>query len=239
MSILYLIRHGQASFGDAEYDRLSRIGERQARILGHHLQRGVHPIDAFCTGGMERQDRTAEIAREAMGDSPPPQGTEQAFAEYDHVALFEAYLPAFFETQPDDAPRDLEALLADSRQLERALRYVLRAWYEGRSHEGPPIETWQAFCGRIVGGVDALLQRYGPKRRVALVTSGGPIAAILRSVLGLSNKRVLSINLSIYNASVTQVYCPGEGRLADALLLGYNNITHLEMTGDRDLITFR
>ena len=47
------------------------------------------------------------------------------------------------------------------------------------------------------------------------------------------------MNLSIYNTSVTQIYCPGEGRLADSILLGYNNITHLEMTGDRDLITFR
>ena len=83
------------------------------------------------------------------------------------------------------------------------------------------------------------MRRHGPRARIALVTSGGPIAAILHGVLGLSNKRVLGLNLSIYNASVTQIYCRGEGRLADALTLGYNNITHLEMTGDRDLITFR
>lgn len=240
MAVLYLIRHGQASFGDAEYDRLSGVGERQARILGHHLRRGVHTIDAFCSGGMARQERTAEIAREAMGDAPPPLSTEQAFAEYDHVALFEAYLPGFLAgLDGEEQPADLAELLTRPKLLERALRHVLRAWYADQSHDGPPVERWPSFCNRVVAGVDGLLQRYGPKRRIALVTSGGPIAAIMRSVLGLSNKRVMGMNLSIYNASVTQIYCPGEGRLADSLLLGYNNITHLEMTGDRDLITFR
>ena len=239
MAVLYLIRHGQASFGNAHYDRLSRIGERQARILGHHLQRGLHGIDALCSGGMERQDRTAELARDAMGEGAPPLSTAQAFAEYDHVALFDAYLPAFFESLGDDAPESLQALLADTRMLERALRFVLGAWYENQPHGGPPIETWPAFCARVATGVDDLLRRHGPRERVALFTSGGPISAILRSVLGLSNRRVLRLNLSIYNASVTQVFCPGEGRLADSMLLGYNNITHLEMTGDQDLITFR
>lgn len=239
MAVLYLIRHGQASFGDAEYDRLSGIGERQARILGHHLQRGAHSVDALCSGGLQRQDRTAEIAREAMGDEAPPLHTEQAFSEYDHVALFHAYLPAFMETLGDDAPADFQALLAQPKLLEQGLRYVLRAWIENQDHGGGPLETFQQFCARIAGGVDRLVRRHGPKGRIAVVTSGGPITAILRGALGLSSRRALGINLSIYNASITQIYCPGEGRLGDSLMLGYNNITHLEMTGDRDLITFR
>jgi len=37
MSELYLIRHGQASFGTADYDRLSEKGIRQASVLGDHL----------------------------------------------------------------------------------------------------------------------------------------------------------------------------------------------------------
>jgi broad specificity phosphatase PhoE len=239
MAVLYLIRHGQASFGDAHYDRLSGIGERQARILGHHLKRGLHGIEAFCSGGMVRQDRTAEIARGAMGEGAPPLRTDQSFAEYDHVALFDAYLPSFLATLGDDAPADLEALLRDRKLLERALRHVLGAWLENEPHEGPPVESYARFCERVTTGLDDLLRRHGPRERVALVTSGGPISAILRGVLGLSTRRVLRLNLSIYNASVTQVYCPGEGRLGDSLLLGFNNITHLEMTGDRDLITFR
>ena len=33
MSILLLVRHGQASWGTEDYDRLSELGERQARVL--------------------------------------------------------------------------------------------------------------------------------------------------------------------------------------------------------------
>ena len=99
------------------------------------------------------------------------------------MALFEAYLPSFVATlDGEEQPADLEALLGNPKLLERALRHVLRAWYEDQSHDGPPVERWPSFCNRVVAGVDALLQRYGPKRRIALVTSGGPIAAIMRSV---------------------------------------------------------
>ena len=68
MAVIYLIRHGQAAFGAREYDRLSPIGERQARIVGHHMRRCLPQLDGLCSGGMVRQDRTAEIAREAMGE---------------------------------------------------------------------------------------------------------------------------------------------------------------------------
>ena len=239
MAVIYLIRHGQASFGDEEYDCLSKLGERQSRILGHHFNRVVPRLSAFCSGGMKRQDHTAEIARDAMGGNPPPLHTQEAFAEYDHVALFRAYLPGFFETCGDNGPSSLEDLLADTRMLERALRHVLAAWMESKPHKGPPVETWKDFCNRICFGLDLLLHAHGARAKIAVFTSGGAITAILRTMLGLSHRRALGINLSIYNASITQIYCPGEGRLSDALLLGYNNITHLEMTGDRDLITFR
>ncbi|HCT4576619.1 TPA: histidine phosphatase family protein, partial [Pseudomonas aeruginosa] len=37
MGSIYLIRHGQASFGADDYDVLSPTGIRQAEILGDHL----------------------------------------------------------------------------------------------------------------------------------------------------------------------------------------------------------
>lgn len=238
MAVIYLIRHGQATFGDKEYDRLSPIGERQARILGHHLQRVLPRLDALCSGGMVRQDRTAELARDAMGSERPPLRTVEAFTEYDHEALFRAYLPAYFAT--DECPVDsLEALMADSKLLERALRFVLRAWMEGREHEGPPVTSWPDFCQAANAGLQEILKIYDARSRIAIFTSGGVITAALRDLLRLSHRRALGINLCVYNASITQIYCPRDGGLEDALLLGFNNITYLEMTGDRDLITFR
>ena len=37
MTTIYLIRHGQASFGAANYDQLSNKGEQQATLLGSIL----------------------------------------------------------------------------------------------------------------------------------------------------------------------------------------------------------
>lgn len=238
MAVIYLVRHGQASFGDKDYDQLSRVGERQSRILGHHFARVAPRVDLMCSGGLARHDGTAEIAREAMGDKPPPLKTHAGFAEYDHVALFRAYLPGFLALE-DAGASTLEDILADSRLLERALRHVLRAWMRNRPYEGPPVKSWGRFCEDVVAGTEDLLTGMGPKSRVMVFTSAGVITAVLRSVLGLSYRRTLNLALSVYNASVTQLYCADSDSFDDTILLGYNNITHLEMTGDRELITFR
>jgi broad specificity phosphatase PhoE len=60
MSMIYMIRHGQASFGKDNYDRLSPLGKRQARILAQHLlTTGFHP-DAVYSGTMVRKTTTAQ-----------------------------------------------------------------------------------------------------------------------------------------------------------------------------------
>ena len=44
MSSILLVRHGQASFGAADYDNLSDVGHEQSRVLGAALAaRGVSP----------------------------------------------------------------------------------------------------------------------------------------------------------------------------------------------------
>ncbi len=238
MAVIYLIRHGQAAFGAEEYDRLSPIGERQARIVGHHMRRCLPQLDGLCSGGMVRQDRTAEIAREAMGEAPPPLRTVPAFAEYDHVALFKAYLPSFLAS-PDVEVANLEELMADSKMLERALRHVLASWMNDLPHEGPPVLAWAEFCRSAADAMEQLLANHGPKARLAVFTSGGIVTALLAKLLGLSPQRGLGLTVSLYNASITQFYFPRRRPASEGLLMGYNNITHLEMTGDRDLITFR
>jgi broad specificity phosphatase PhoE len=38
MASIYLIRHGQASFGAQDYDKLSELGRRQATLTGEYLR---------------------------------------------------------------------------------------------------------------------------------------------------------------------------------------------------------
>ena len=43
MSNIYLVRHGQASFGAADYDQLSELGLRQSALLGPLVQSSHRP----------------------------------------------------------------------------------------------------------------------------------------------------------------------------------------------------
>ena len=244
MPTIYLIRHGQASIGSDDYDQLSPVGERQSAILGGHLNQHVPAFDAMLVGSLKRQRRTADLVRGALGGNLPDLQTDDAFNEYDHQALIEAYLPHFIEHSPyaegiDVETFDAAALVRDARLTERALRHILRQWMANTPHDGPPTESWAEYCRRVEAGLDRAMAAGGGTDRIAVFTSGGVIAAILRTVLGLSNKRTMALGWSVYNGSVTQLYYGRSAAHTEALMLGFNSITHLEITGDRDLVTFR
>lgn len=240
MAVIHLIRHGQASFGSEDYDRLSELGRRQSRVLGAHLGRGPRRLDALLSGTLQRHLHTAEELVAALGGSAtPPASTDPAFNEYDHVAVIRAYLPLFMHSVGE--PRGLaeQDVIRDHKLFEFAFRFMIKAWMDNLPHEHEPLEDWRDFCRRVSDGLALALARHGPRAHIGIVTSGGAIAAALRAVLGLSNKRTLSMNWSIYNASVTQLYYGRSMRHDDALLLGFNNVAHLELAGGRDLVTFR
>jgi len=58
MGTLYLVRHGQASFGADDYDQLSALGRRQSERLGQYLAQRDVRIDAAITGTLQRQRQT-------------------------------------------------------------------------------------------------------------------------------------------------------------------------------------
>ena len=61
MGTLYLVRHGQASFGADDYDQLSALGQAQARRLGEYWRESLGPelrFDAVLTGTLRRQLQT-------------------------------------------------------------------------------------------------------------------------------------------------------------------------------------
>lgn len=239
MAVIHLIRHAQASFGSEDYDQLSELGRRQARALGGHIRQHGMPLDVLVSGSLRRHvDTTAEI-NEALGARAPATLVEDAFNEYDHVGVIHAYLPLFMQSIGD--PRGLKEadIISDHKLFEFAFRFMIKAWMDHLPHEHQGLEDWRDFCKRVVEGLNGLLAAHEPKARIGIVTSGGSIAAVLRAVLGLSNKRTLSMNWSIYNASVTQLYYGRSLSHEDALLLGFNNVAHLESLGGREFITFR
>ncbi|MGV2836957.1 phosphoglycerate mutase family protein, partial [Pseudomonas shirazensis] len=82
MGNLYLIRHGQASFGAADYDVLSPVGVRQSQALGSHLANLGLRLDRCIAGDLRRQQDTALLALEAMstlGCAVPALETDAGF----------------------------------------------------------------------------------------------------------------------------------------------------------------
>src|SRR6266849_5247757 len=64
MALLTLVRHGQASFLESNYDKLSERGERQSRILGEYWLRTSATFDQVYYGPACRHLRTGEIVAE-------------------------------------------------------------------------------------------------------------------------------------------------------------------------------
>ena len=60
MGTLYLVRHGQASFGAEDYDQLSALGRQQAVRLGEHWRTRGLGFDAVITGTLRRHTQTLE-----------------------------------------------------------------------------------------------------------------------------------------------------------------------------------
>ena len=60
MTSIYLVRHGQASFGKKDYDNLSEIGEKQSFLLGEYFKKLKLNFDKIYVGTLKRQIQTSE-----------------------------------------------------------------------------------------------------------------------------------------------------------------------------------
>jgi len=236
MGNLYMIRHGQASFGSENYDQLSETGRLQARILAEHLlEIGLAP-DAIYAGGMERQKDTAgaliELGRE-RGAPLPGLRVDTAFNEYSSRQIILAYAEDFKGEEPS-AAQDRNGNYVNVSALERLLEKVLLHWVNSGCGK-PGIPTWEAFRERVVSGLKRIIAENGRGRTIVLFTSGGPISAALQTALGLSNEETLRAAWRIANGSVTKFLYNGEG----IALASFNETAHLALRRDPALITYR
>src|SRR5215471_18867227 len=103
MGLVLLARHGQASFGAADYDVLSGTGVQQSRLLGRALaDQGLTPT-AFVHGAMKRQRDTAAAMVEGGGwsGSAPPI-LDEGWNEFDHLGVIMRYVEASGVGEPSD-----------------------------------------------------------------------------------------------------------------------------------------
>jgi len=217
VGVLLLVRHGQASFGTADYDVLSETGWEQGRLLGDWLRaRGVTPT-AVVRGGMRRHRETAEAA--GWSDAVVDLGWD----EFDHLSVVAAH--------PEAPGADV-----DRREFQRVFELATARWTGGR-HDGEYAEPWSAFRARAAASFDAACRLAGPGETAVAVTSGGTIAAVCAALVDpeadpAAYARLWSrFNTVLVNSSVTRVVVGSTG----PRLLTFNEHPHLE----GDALTYR
>ena len=222
MGTLYLVRHGQASFGEDDYDKLSELGHRQSRRLGEYFAaKGLH-FDAVVTGTLRRHTETFQGIAQGMGlkaDVLQWPGLN----EYDSEAVISAVYPHKLEK-----PTSPEMY----RHHFRLLREGLNQWMAGVvSPRGMP--SYSDFVSGITSALDHVrAQHHG--QNVLLVSSGGPISTAVGHVLGTSAEATIELNLRIRNSSVTEfAFTPKRH-----MLVTYNTLPHLDEARYKDWITY-
>jgi broad specificity phosphatase PhoE len=236
MSDIYMIRHGQASFGEEDYDRLSPTGVVQAGIVARQWVSIGRKIDAIYVGSMKRQADTADALVCAYQDKQmvvPEIIIDAAFDEYDSGSVFEAQLPGMIEEDPSISEK-LPDIFSKKRVFQLLFQEAMNRWVSG-DYDIPGVTTWGDFKQRVQNGMQGVMQTQGAKKTVAVFTSGGPISVVVQEALDLTDQMAMAQSWQVMNASVTWFKYNAKG----IALAGFNDIAHLELENDKDLLTYR
>jgi broad specificity phosphatase PhoE len=238
MGILFLVRHAQASFLEQNYDKLSQLGEAQARLLGEYWAQRNVVFDRVCVGPRIRQKDTARLVSEAFEKSglkfPRPLVLSE-FDEYQGESVLERSLPALLKK--DQRIRDLHAAFQSATDsgrrrvtFQKVFEAVIGKWVQGEiTPEG--VETWLEFCSRVNSGLSRFLVAGRRGERVAIFTSGGPTAIAMQRALQLSPERTLQVSWMSRNSSWSEFLYDAErftlssfnshGHIVDPAMLSY------------------
>jgi broad specificity phosphatase PhoE len=248
MATLHFIRHGQASFGAANYDQLSDLGALQAQALGVYLRTNDQTCVRAHTGTLARHRQTWDSLRTAFEahriekyeenrqfagiqsqsvainnivKALPTPSAQAALNEYDSEALIHAALHAAGKTTADlPSPRTPEGYKLHFRVLREALLH----WIEGRiTPQGMP--SFADFRGGLAALLDDVRAAHGQDRdaQIWVVSSGGPISTVVMHVLGAPPQTMIDLNYQMRNAAVTSFQVSQK----KIVLSSFNNTAHL------------
>ncbi|MCP0910371.1 MULTISPECIES: histidine phosphatase family protein [Acinetobacter] len=207
MTTIYLIRHGQASFGAESYDKLSPNGELQAKLLGRYFDEILKEAPYVVAGSMQRHQQTAQLAlAECFPESKPV--TDSAWNEFNHQQVFAQYEPRF--NQPELLKEDVSQHANPRAYLSKIFEGAIERWTGGDYHHEYE-ESWPDFKQRVETALQHLCDDLAEKKpRYAVVfTSGGVISVAAGKILGLSPNKTFALNWAITNTSMTTLRLVG------------------------------
>lgn len=236
MGSIYLIRHGQASFGAADYDVLSAVGVRQAQVVGEHLAALGVRLDRCLAGSLRRQQDTGRLALDqlaAAGLETPVLETDSAFNEFDAKGVVRALLPALLQSEPHAL--DIMRNAAHNRaEFQRLFALLITDWLDGsRDPEG--LEGWNRFLQRVDDALQRVIAGAQQSDTIAIFTSGGVITALLHLITRMPAACAFEANWQIVNTSLSVLKFRGR----DVSLATFNSDAHLQLANAPQLITWR
>ncbi|MEW5961616.1 MAG: histidine phosphatase family protein [Chloroflexota bacterium] len=238
---LYIIRHAQ-SINNALTDirervmdpALTELGWRQARAIAHHLATGVNPemsvgateedtsvrrrqgygLTRLYCSAMHRSLQTAQPIGEALGLQP-----EVWVDIHEHGGI---YLDHGEACRLVGYPGKTRAEI-----LAEFPNYILPDEITGAGWWNRDFEDWPACQGRairVAGQLRELAPRLGEQERVAMVSHGGFISALLKALL--DTLPASGFFFHHFNTAMTRVDFRTDGRLDVRYL---NRIPHLSL----------
>jgi broad specificity phosphatase PhoE len=230
MSVLYLVRHGQAGTRE-NYDSLSELGRTQARLLGEYFHaQGIH-FSAAYSGSLARQRATAkEVCAEATVDP--------GWDEFDLSHVYRELAPRLveddeeFRIEYEVMRREIEVSAGAHdapvhRKWNGCDKKCVRAWIEGRyEYSG---ESWTGFVARVQAALGRMTAHDG---NVVVFTSATPIGIAAAKTLEISDGRAMWLAAVMFNSSFTTLRVHGD----EIRLFTLNTIPHLN---EAQLRTFR
>ncbi|HBM49301.1 MAG TPA: phosphoglycerate kinase, partial [Marinobacter sp.] len=157
MATIYLVRHGQASFGKENYDQLSPRGWEQGKILGRWLADKVEP-GAIIGGNLQRHRETVEAIATGYGSALPGMQVLEGLNEFDHLQVVERLRPEWADKQV--MARDLASFPKPAKAFQQAFEKAVARWVSGE-YDHEYAETWIGFRQRVGAALDELIELAG------------------------------------------------------------------------------
>ena len=221
---IYLVRHGQASLGAADYDKLSERGELQAERLGKYFaSRGIR-FDAAYGGTLKRHAQTYKGI--SLAQPLPDMALRPGLNEYDSESVIAAVC----------TPEELAAMKSPKtgegyKQHFATLRKGIASWMRGESQPvGMP--TYAEFAAGVMAVLDEV--RASDARSVLISSSGGPLSSAVAQVLGLSHEAGIELNMRMRNTAVSELIVTPKR----CVLLTFNTLPHLDDDAGRAMQTY-
>ena len=252
MTTILLARHGQASFGQENYDQLSELGSIQAQMLGQHYATTQRRIDAIFSGSLVRQQDSArhfwesyQSSMDSSNEAPilaaldinePDSYIIPQFDEFNHKDVLVKSNPAF----ASKAAIAIELAKADvpATRLAELFDRAMQRWHAG-DDDHDYLESWSQFSSRAQQAVEQIRMQVASlsldhHSTVLVFTSGGVIAAITAQLLQQGSQTAYQLNKSLVNTGVTSITLKDQS----TRLMSLNEYSHLFADGKR-FVTWR